>query len=111
MAKNFKDLAKRTSNANTKKIAKKRIKVLKKEFKPDPEALKQSMIERYGWSVNYVDVDMYLTYNEMVAYFGEQCEEYEPLCANCSNWVRWHKTGMAQVSFERDELLKILLGE
>jgi len=77
----------------------------KKQVKPD---YYKSMIDRYGHSCKWVDVQMHLTYDEMVEYFGEQCEEYEPLCANCSNWVMWNKTGKAEVSFERDELIKIL---
>jgi hypothetical protein len=44
----------------------------------------------------------------MIDHFGEQCEEYEPLCACCSSWVKWHKQGKADVLFERDELLKIM---
>lgn len=68
----------------------------------------KNMIERYGNQAKWVHVEMYLTYDEMMDYFGEQCEEYEPLCANCSNWVSWHKTGKAELLFERDEILKIL---
>jgi hypothetical protein len=69
-----------------------------------------NMVGRYGWAVNSVDVEMYLTFSEMVDYFGEQCDEYEPLCLNCSNWLSWHKTGKATISFERNELLKVLKG-
>lgn len=80
----------------------------RKSNKNDHESNLKHMIERYGHQVKWVDVEMYLTYDEMIKYFGEQCEEYEPLCANCSNWVKWHKTGKAEVAFERDELLKIM---
>jgi len=68
----------------------------------------EQMVARYGYSVKWVDVEMYLTYDEMMEYFGRQCKEYEPNCSNCTNWVLWNKTGKAVVSFERDELLKIL---
>lgn len=82
-----------------------------KNPKLDHELYFKHMIDRYGNQVNWVDVEMYLTYDEMMGYFGEKCEEYEPLCANCSNWVKWHKTGKAEVMFERKELLKLLSGE
>lgn len=101
MAKSFKKLVKKTSTAKSKKIAAKRTKELLADYKAQ-------MIQRYGTQVNWVEVEMHLTYDEMVKYFGEQCEEYEPLCANCSNWVSWHKTGKANILFERDDLLKIM---
>lgn len=65
------------------------------------------MVQRYGTDSLWVEVEMHLTYDEMMDYFGRQCDEYEPLCGNCSNWVKWHKTGKADVLFERDELLNI----
>lgn len=68
----------------------------------------QDMISRYGHSCKWVDVQIHLTHQEMVDYFGEQCEEYEPLCANCSNWVMWHKTGKAEIMFEREEIIQLL---
>lgn len=80
----------------------------KKEVLKSHEFYEKAMIERYGNQAKWVDVEMYLTYDEMLDYFGKQCEEYEPLCANCSNWVKWHKTGKAEVMFERREILKIL---
>jgi len=80
----------------------------KKHTLPSAEEQKKDMIKRYGHSCNWVNVQMHLTYNEMMEYFGSQCEEFEPLCANCSNWVMWHKTGKAEISFEREEILSIL---
>jgi hypothetical protein len=68
----------------------------------------KNMIARYGYDSNWVTVEMYLTYDEMIKYFGKMCEEYEPLCANCENWLKWNKTGKAEIVFERDELLKIM---
>lgn len=66
------------------------------------------MIQRYGTSCKWVDVSIHLTYQEMIDYFGPQCDEYEPLCANCTNWVSWQKTGKAIVAFEREELINHL---
>lgn len=90
-------------------LAKKvKTKTKPKDPKSNHEFNLKRMIERYGTSCRWVDVEMYLTYDEMIEYFGEQCEEYEPLCCNCSSWVNWHKTGKAEISFERDEILKIM---
>lgn len=72
------------------------------------EEQKKQMISRYGTSCKWVDVSIHLTYQEMIDYFGPQCEEFEPLCANCSNWVSWHKTGKAEIMFEREDLVKHL---
>lgn len=91
-------------------MAKKKVKTAKVPILNQKQQ-HDDMVSRYGWNVNYVDVEMYLTFTEMVEYFGEMCEEYEPLCACCSNWLSWHKTGKATISFERDELLKILKGK
>ena len=66
------------------------------------------MVQRYGTNSLWVEVEMHLTYDEMMNYYGKQCDDYEPLCGTCSNWVKWHKTGKADVLFERDELLNIL---
>lgn len=82
----------------------------KKKIKNKKLSLKEqekAMISRYGHSAKWVDVQMHLTHQEMLDYFGPQCEEFEPLCANCTNWVMWHKTGKAEVMFERDELVKL----
>lgn len=86
------------------------VKSLPKEKDPrfNHEANVKRMVERYGTNCKWVDVEIHLTYDEMIEYFGEQCEEYEPLCSCCSNWLKWHKTGKAELVFERDELLKII---
>lgn len=101
MAKSFKKLVKKTGNAKTKRIAKERTKELLQN-----EDQYKHMIDRYGYSVKHAQVDIHLTYNEMVKYFGEQCKEYEPMCENCINWVKWNKTGTASIGFDRDEFMK-----
>lgn len=83
----------------------------KKKAKPkimNPKDQKKHMLKRYGTSCNWVDVSLHLTYQEMIDYFGPQCEDFEPLCPSCSNWLSWHKTGKAEIVFERDELIKSL---
>jgi hypothetical protein len=77
------------------------------KFKENEEQVKK-MVERYGTSSLWVNVELHLTYDEMITYFGEQCEDYEPLCANCSNWVSWQKTGKATIMMERSDLTKII---
>lgn len=104
MAKSFKKLVKKTGNAKTKRIAKERTKKLLQN-----EDQYKHMIDRYGYSAKHANTNIHLTYNEMVKYFGEQCEEYEPLCENCVNWVQWNKTGTANISFERDRFVDLIL--
>lgn len=74
----------------------------------DYKEQKDYMLKKYGTSSNWVDVSMHLTYQEMIDYFGPQCEEYEPTCPNCENWVSWQKTGKAVIIFEREELIQNL---
>ena len=74
---------------------------------PSPEDQKKRMIERFGTDCLWVDVSLHLTYQEMLDYFGPECDEYEPLCTCCSEWKSWHKTGTATIMFERDKLLEI----
>lgn len=91
-------------------MAKKKInkKAKKVPPPPTPEQQYEYMISRYGSSAKWGEAVLHLTYDEMVGYFGEQCEEFEPLCANCTNWVQWNKTGTANISFERDNFVKLL---
>lgn len=79
-------------------------------FKENEEQTKR-MVERYGTSSLWVDVELYLTHDEMTTYFGEQCDDYDPMCANCVNWVSWNKTGKATISIERSDLLKIVFND
>lgn len=74
-----------------------------------PEEHYHHMITRWGTQAKWGDAVVYLTYYEMVEYFGEQCEEFNPSCANCTNWVQWNKTGTANISFERDKFMKHVL--
>jgi len=95
------------------KIAKKSRKLAKslpKEKDPrfNHEANLNRMIERFGTDCKWIEAEMHLTYDEMIKYIGEQCEEYEPLCCVCSSWLKWNKTGKVDITFDRDELLKIM---
>jgi len=81
-----------------------------KKFQENKDQV-QKMVERYGTSSLWVNVDLHLTYDEMITYFGEQCEDYEPLCANCSNWVSWHKTGRATIMVKRSDLVQIVFDD
>jgi hypothetical protein len=87
---------------------KKKSKTVRLAKMPSPEQQKKSMIERYGTSCNWVDVQVHLTYQEMLDIFGKKCEDYEPLCELCSAWLMWNKTGKAEVLLERDEIIKIM---
>lgn len=76
--------------------------------KANQEASLKIMRERYGTQTNWVSAEIYLTSHEMEEVFGPRCEEYEPLCACCSAWLQWNRTGKATVELERDEVLKLI---
>ena len=66
---------------------------------------------RYGTTAMTVPFEMYVTDDEMAELYGEQCEEYEPGCCVCKNWMLYCRTGRAEFTLPRKDLLKILLGE
>jgi hypothetical protein len=70
---------------------------------------KVALKKRHGSSVNWVDVTLPLTYDEVLAHFGPQCEDYEPMCGCCRAWVQWHTSEQrVTVSVERDAILKAM---
>lgn len=83
-------------------MAKKKAKAL------SPAEQKRKMIERYGTESQWVEVPVYLTHQEMIDFFGKKCKDYEPLCACCSAWLMWNKTGKAELLLEREEIIKIM---
>jgi len=95
MAKNKKK--KLESNLNIDSTSKTQLELLKK---------------RYGDSLNDVDVTLPMTYNEVLNYFGKQCEEFNPQCGCCRAWVQWNTTGQkVTISLDRDVVLKVLKEE
>ena len=45
---------------------------------------------QYGLSLNFVEVVVPLTFNEMVEIWGENCVEYEHGCSLCRAWHEWN---------------------
>lgn len=87
-------------------MAKKKKSKKKKLVELSHEEYYKHMIDRYGNHAKWGDAIVYLTYDEMIEIFGEQCEDFHPLCENCINWVSWQKTGTAKLSIERDKFMK-----
>ena len=69
------------------------------------------MVRRYGTSANTVTFEMYVTSDELAELYGEECEKYVPGCCVCENWLRKCRTGRAEFTLPRKDLLKLLLGE
>lgn len=67
----------------------------------------REMARRYGTETAFVRADTYLTHSEMVEFFGERCEDYEPYCCVCQEWLRWNETGKARLLFLRSEILEL----
>lgn len=80
----------------------------------DPSTQEQQLVwlkNKFGTSMNDVDVTIPMTYSEVESFFGPQCDEYEPLCGCCSAWMEWSKTNKVTVSINRQQVIDLLLGE
>lgn len=66
------------------------------------------ILKQYGTRVNHGTARVYLTHDEMVHYFGERCDDYEPGCAVCKNWLSWDETGEVVFEFDRDKFLEFI---
>ena len=61
----------------------------------------------YGLSLNFVEVTVPLTMNEMIDIWGECCDEYEHGCSLCRAWDQW-QTNQYKVTVvvSRDSIIK-----
>lgn len=50
----------------------------------------ENLKKHYGFSLNFVEVTVPLTYNEMLEVWGENCVEYEHGCSLCRAWHEWN---------------------
>lgn len=93
-------------------MAKKKKSVKKKAVKKSKEEIHaenlQYMKERYGTSSNWGEAKLYLTHDEVKDYFGEECEEYHPLCGCCKAWLEWQTTGKVTILFEREDFVRLM---
>jgi hypothetical protein len=46
----------------------------------------ENLKAHYGFSLNFIEVTIPLTFNEMLEIWGENCEEYERGCHLCRAW-------------------------
>jgi hypothetical protein len=90
-------------------MAKKKKAIKKHVKKPTPQEQYDYMISRYGTSAKWVDAQVHLTQDEMMEYFGDVCEEFDPYCGCCKGWLEWNSTGKATISLERDKLAKLII--
>ena len=49
----------------------------------------ENLKAHYGFSLNFVEVTIPLTENEMVDIWGECCDEYQHGCSLCRAWHQW----------------------
>jgi hypothetical protein len=62
---------------------------------------------QYGLSLNFVEVTIPLTENEMIDIWGENCEEYEHGCSLCRAWHQWQSNNhKVTVVVSRDSIVK-----
>jgi hypothetical protein len=89
---------------------------VKKTVNPSSEEDKKSiqenqlkiLTENFGKKINYVDIEIYATHNELEDIFGPECERFDPLCICCSAHLQWQKTNKITVTLERDKILSML---
>ena len=71
----------------------------------------ESIIRRHGTDARFVKFEMHVTAGELTEFFGKRCEDFEPLCLCCQNWVLWNRTGRAEFTLDRERLVKLLRDE
>lgn len=66
---------------------------------------------QYGLSLNFVEVVVPLTFNEMVEIWGENCVEYEHGCSLCRAWHEWNTNNHKVTLFvSRDSVIEAAKG-
>jgi len=61
----------------------------------------------YGFSLNFVEVTLPLTMNEMIDIYGEPCTDYEPRCVLCKAWEQWKSNNYrVTVIISREAVIK-----
>jgi hypothetical protein len=67
---------------------------------------------QYGLSLNFVEVTIPLTFNEMLEIWGEKCDSYEHDCALCRAWHQWNTNhNQVTIIIPRSEVIKAAKGE
>lgn len=67
----------------------------------------ENLKAHYGFSLNFVEVTIPLTFNEMIDIWGENCAEYEHGCALCRAWHEWNTNNhKVTVVVSRDAIIK-----
>ncbi len=62
----------------------------------------------YGTSLNWIEVIVPLTENEMVDIFGECCDEYERGCSLCRSWEQWQINNQkVTLLISREQIVKL----
>lgn len=62
---------------------------------------------QYGLSLNFVEVTIPLTFNEMLEIWGENCDEYEHGCSLCRAWHEWNTNNhKVTVVVSRDSIIE-----
>ena len=49
----------------------------------------QNLKAHYGFSLNFAEVTVPLTMDEMIDIYGEPCTDYDPRCVLCKAWEQW----------------------
>jgi hypothetical protein len=63
---------------------------------------------RFGFDMKGVDVTLPMTFNEVEAYFGQECKDFNHLCGCCLAWQQWQLAGKVTVRVDREEIINLL---
>jgi hypothetical protein len=67
----------------------------------------ENLKAHYGFSLNFVEATIPLTFNEMLDIWGENCDEYEHSCSLCRAWHEWNTNyHKVTVVVSRDSIVK-----
>ena len=62
---------------------------------------------QYGLNLNFVEVTIPLTFNEMLEIWGENCDEYEHGCSLCRAWHEWNTNNhKVTIVVSRDSIIE-----
>jgi hypothetical protein len=78
-------------------------------MRSNPDQQLFALKKKFGTNLDWVKLEVPMTYYEVEQYFGPQCGEHDHLCSCCIAWEQWHKNNqVVTVYLERNDILKCL---
>jgi hypothetical protein len=78
-------------------------------MRSNPDQQLFALKKKFGTNLDWIRVEVPMTYYEVEKYFGPQCGEYEPLCACCNVWREFNfNNQVVKVYLERTDIIRCL---